>query len=111
MIESYDIFTGFITTYHICQITGKPKQVIKPVPLYPIPVAKHLFEHLIIDCVGSLPWSKVGSTFLLTLPCVEGVKHQTFLVHCLSCSESSGCHRKVPPDLEVPSWTMTGKKV
>ncbi|XP_030271930.1 uncharacterized protein LOC115581177 isoform X1 [Sparus aurata] len=61
--------SAFIKTCHTCQLTGKPNQVIKPAPLYPIPVAEHPFEHLIVDCVGPLPRSKSGSNFLLTVMC------------------------------------------
>ncbi|XP_027894500.1 uncharacterized protein LOC114157600 [Xiphophorus couchianus] len=59
----------YIKTCHTCQMTGKPNQNIKPVPLYPIPVIMQPFEHLIIDCVGPLPRSKAGSNYLLTVMC------------------------------------------
>jgi len=45
----------FVKTCHTYQLTGKPKQTIKPAPLYPIPAPSKPFEHLIIDCVGPLP--------------------------------------------------------
>ncbi|KAG1933868.1 gag-pol fusion protein [Pimephales promelas] len=57
----------FIKTCHTCQLTGKPNQVIKPAPLYPIPVLGNPFEHLLIDCVGPLPPSKSGCVYLLTV--------------------------------------------
>ena len=53
-----DIAT-YMRTCHICQLMGKPNQMPKPVPLRPIPVAAKPFEHLVIDCVGPLPRSKV----------------------------------------------------
>uniref|UniRef100_A0A8L0DMS3 ribonuclease H n=1 Tax=Oncorhynchus mykiss TaxID=8022 RepID=A0A8L0DMS3_ONCMY len=52
-----------------CQLTGKPNQAIKPVPLFPIPVLSQPFEYLIIDCVGPLPRSKKGSSYLFTVMC------------------------------------------
>ena len=61
--------SAFIKTCHVCQLTGKPNQIIKPAPLYPIPVAEQPFEQLIIDCVGPLPRSKVGSNFVFTVMC------------------------------------------
>ncbi len=61
--------SAFVKTCHTCQLTGKPNQVIKPAPLYPIPVAKKPFENLLIDSVGPLPRSKAGSTFLLIVMC------------------------------------------
>ncbi|KAL2077768.1 hypothetical protein ACEWY4_027272 [Coilia grayii] len=59
----------FIKCCHACQLTGKPNQAIKPVPLCPIPAVGKPFEHLIIDCVGPLPPSKSGCTYLLTVMC------------------------------------------
>lgn len=59
----------FIKTCHTCQLTSKPNQVVKPAPLYPIPAMGQPFEHLIIDCVGPLPRSKSGHSFLLTVMC------------------------------------------
>ena len=41
-------------------MTGKPNQVVKPVPLQPIPVEAAPFEYLQLDCVGPLPMSKNG---------------------------------------------------
>lgn len=60
---------GFIKTCHVCQLTGKPNQMLKPAPLYPIPSMGKPFEHLIIDCVGPLPPSKSGCAYLLTVMC------------------------------------------
>ena len=59
----------FVRTCQTCQITGKPNQVVKPAPLQPIPAIGQPFEHLIIDCVGPLPRSKSGHTYLLTVMC------------------------------------------
>lgn len=59
----------FIRTCHVCQLAGKPNQVIKPVPLCPIPAVGKPFEHIIIDCVGPLPPSKSGCSYLLTVMC------------------------------------------
>lgn len=38
-------------------------------PLCPIAVTSKPFEHLIIDCVGPLPTSKLGNVYLLTVMC------------------------------------------
>lgn len=59
----------FIKTCTTCQLTGKPNQTIKPVPLYPIPVIEQPFQQLLVDCVGPLPPSKSGSVYLLTVMC------------------------------------------
>lgn len=61
--------SAFIKSRHTCQLTGKPNQSLKPVPLCPIAVTSKPFEHLIIDCVGPLPTSKSGNVYLLTAMC------------------------------------------
>ncbi len=61
--------SSFIRTCHTCQVTGKPNQLLRPVPLSPIAVTNKPFEHLIIDCVGPLPPSKSGNAYLLTVMC------------------------------------------
>ncbi len=60
----------YCRTCHTCQTVGKPNQVIRPAPLFPIPVIGEPFEHVIIDCVGPLPKTKSGNQFLLTIMCV-----------------------------------------
>ena len=61
--------SDYIRTCHTCQITGKPNQVIKPAPLHPISAIGEPFEHIIIDCVGPLPPSRSGASYLLTVMC------------------------------------------
>jgi len=60
---------SYVKACHICQLTGKPSQVVKPAPLSPIPALGQPFEHLIIDCVGPLPPSKSGCAYILTIMC------------------------------------------
>ncbi len=43
--------SSFIRTCHTCQVTGKPNQLLRPVPLSPIAVTNKPVEHLIIHCV------------------------------------------------------------
>lgn len=50
-------------------IEGKPNQTIKPAPLHPIPAIGKPFENLVIDCVGPLPRSKTGCSYLFTVMC------------------------------------------
>ncbi|XP_049912636.1 uncharacterized protein LOC126397732 [Epinephelus moara] len=61
--------TRFCRSCHVCQVSGKPNQIIPPAPLQPIPVLGEPFEHLILDCVGPLPKTKSGHQYLLTLVC------------------------------------------
>ncbi len=60
---------NFCRSCHVCQLTGKPNQVIPPAPLQPIPVIGELFEHIIVDCVGPLPKTKAGNQYVLTMMC------------------------------------------
>ncbi|XP_026112910.1 uncharacterized protein LOC113091546 isoform X1 [Carassius auratus] len=60
----------FCQTCHVCQMVGKPNQVIQPAPLCPIPMVSEPFEHVIVDCVGPFPRSKSGYKYLLTIMCV-----------------------------------------
>lgn len=61
----------YIKQCHTCQLTGKPNQKLKLAPLHPIPAMGEPFEHLIVDCVGPLPSSKLGSKYLLTIMCLN----------------------------------------
>lgn len=56
---------------HVCQLAGKPNQVIRPAPLCPFPALGKLFERVIVDCVGPLPQSKTGNQHLLTIMCAS----------------------------------------
>lgn len=61
--------SAYIKTCHVCQLTGKPNQSIKPAPLQPIPAVSEPFTHLIVDCVGPLPCAKSDCKYLLTVMC------------------------------------------
>lgn len=54
---------------HVCQVVGKPNQIIRPAPLQPIPVLGEPFARIILDCVGPLPRTRAGHVYLLTLMC------------------------------------------
>ena len=62
--------TNFCRTCPICQVVGKPNQVIQPAPLRPIPAVGEAFEHVLVDCVGPLPKTKNGNQYLLTMMCL-----------------------------------------
>ncbi|XP_039542155.1 uncharacterized protein LOC120489424 isoform X2 [Pimephales promelas] len=63
--------SAYIKTCKTCQLTSKPNQVLKPAPLKPIQATGEPFEHLIVDCVGPLPRSKSGSSYLFTVMCLN----------------------------------------
>ncbi|KAL2077976.1 hypothetical protein ACEWY4_025661 [Coilia grayii] len=60
---------SYVKSCHVCQMTAKPNQRMPVAPLQPIPVMSNPSEHLIVDCVGPLPRSKAGHSFLLTVMC------------------------------------------
>ena len=59
----------FVKQCHICQISGKPNEVIPKAPLIPIVVPQEPFSKIILDCVGPLPKSKKGNKYILTIMC------------------------------------------
>ena len=59
----------FCKSCHECQIIGKPNQKILPAPLLPIPAFEEPFSRIFIDCVGPLPKTKAGNSYLLTIMC------------------------------------------
>uniref|UniRef100_A0A3B5QLU2 Gypsy retrotransposon integrase-like protein 1 n=1 Tax=Xiphophorus maculatus TaxID=8083 RepID=A0A3B5QLU2_XIPMA len=75
---------SYIKTCHTCQLTGKPNQVIHRAPLYPIPTIGKPFEHLIIDCVGPLPPSRLGAKYLLTVMCQSTRYPAAYPLHTLT---------------------------
>ncbi len=60
----------YCKTCHICQVGGKPNQVVPAAPLCPIPAVGEPFERILVDCVGPLPRAKSGCQYLLTIMCV-----------------------------------------
>ncbi|XP_076876436.1 uncharacterized protein LOC143525877 [Brachyhypopomus gauderio] len=61
--------TRYCRSCHVCQLAGKPNQTIPSAPLKPIPAYGEPFEKVLIDCVGPLPKTKTGYTYLLTIMC------------------------------------------
>ena len=61
----------FIKTCKICQLGGKPNQVIPKAPLCLIPIVEEPFQRIILDCVGPLPETKKRNRYLLTIMCAS----------------------------------------
>ena len=84
---------NFVKNCHICQIAGKPNEIIPRAPLNPIVVPHEPFHRIIIDCVGPLPKTKKGHQYLLTAMCpttrypiaipVRNISTKTVLQHLL----------------------------
>ncbi|XP_066953397.1 uncharacterized protein [Macrobrachium rosenbergii] len=60
---------AFVQCCHICQIAGKPNEVIPPAPLKTIAIPHEPFSKVVIDCVGPLPKTRKGNQYLLTVMC------------------------------------------
>ena len=56
----------FCQSCHTCQMVGKPNQKIPKACLQPIPAIYKHFSHVITDCVGPLPKTKIDNQYLLT---------------------------------------------
>lgn len=63
---------------HVCQLAGKPNQVVPPAPLHPMPVVGEPFKCVIVDCVGPLQRTKNGHEYLLTTMCAATVEEEIF---------------------------------
>jgi len=61
----------YVRTCHVCQMVGKPNQVIPPAPLKLIPITGPAFSKVLIDIVGPLPKTSQGNQYLLTIMCVS----------------------------------------
>ena len=61
----------YCKTCHECQLVGKPNQTIRVAPLQPIPAFDEPFSKVLIDCVGPLPKTKSGFSYLLTIMCTS----------------------------------------
>ena len=59
----------YCKTCKMCQIVGKPNQKIQRAASQPIPAFEEPFSKVIIDCVGTLPKTKFGNKYLLTIMC------------------------------------------
>ncbi len=61
----------FVKTCYGCQMVGKPNQNVKPAPLKPVPAFDEPFSRMIIDCIGPMPKTKSGNSYLLTIMCAS----------------------------------------
>lgn len=57
----------YCKTCSTCQIIDKPNQAVPPAPLHPGTAVGEPFDHVVVDCVGPLAWTKSGNQFLLTV--------------------------------------------
>ena len=61
----------FMKTCHVCQMVGKPNQNVIPALMKPVPAFDEPFSRVRIDCVGSMPKTRYGNSYLLTIMCAS----------------------------------------
>ena len=57
----------YCRTCYMCQKVGKPGQHPAPALLQPAPAIGQVFDHIIVDCVGSMTKTKRGDEYLLAI--------------------------------------------
>lgn len=86
----------------VCQRTGKPNQVLKPVPLNPIPVVSEPFSKIIIDCVGPLPKTRKQNQYMLTVMCSSIRYPDAYPLRNISAKSLIPCLIKVFTQYGIP---------
>ena len=99
---------NFVKNCHICQIVGKPNEIIPRAPLNPIVVPHEPFHRIIIDCVGPLPKTRKGHQYLLTAMCpttrypiaipLRNISAKTILQHLLKIFTTYGFPKEIQCD-------------
>lgn len=99
----------YVRMCHVCQLTGKPNQVIKPTPLQLIPDVSQPFESLIVDCVGPLPPAKSGSKYLLTVMCQSTRYSAAFLLGSITTKAIVKALTQFISIFGIPKYIQSGQ--
>ncbi|XP_067685400.1 uncharacterized protein [Haliotis asinina] len=67
----YKAVEDYCSSCHVCQVAGKPNQLIPPAPLKVVPAVGEAFSKVLIDIVGPLPKTSQGNQYLLTIMCLN----------------------------------------
>ncbi|XP_067685776.1 uncharacterized protein [Haliotis asinina] len=67
----YKDVEDYCSSCHVCQVAGKPNQLIPPAPLKVVPAVGEAFSKVLIDIVGPLPKTSQGNQYLLTIMCLN----------------------------------------
>ena len=60
---------NFVKQCHVCQISGKPNEVMPKAPLIPIVIPHEAFTKVITDCVRPLPKTRKGNQYMFSVMC------------------------------------------
>ncbi|XP_076061649.1 uncharacterized protein LOC143037398 [Oratosquilla oratoria] len=92
----------------VCQVTGKPNDTPKRVPMHQVPIIEEPFSRVVVDCVGPLPKTKSGKQFLITIMCqatryaeaipLSNIKARTITKALMSYFSKMGMPREVQSD-------------
>ncbi len=87
-------------------MVGKPNQVVRPVPLCPIPVMGEPFERLILDCVGPVTQMTGGASINDNL----NVRSDAFSRGCTVVKSNAKNSLKGANKILFSVWIATCKK-
>ncbi|XP_076038001.1 uncharacterized protein LOC143023366 [Oratosquilla oratoria] len=92
----------------VCQVTGKPNDTPRRVPMCQVPVIEEPFSKVVVDCVGPLPKTKSGKQYILTIMCLatryaeaiplSNIKAKTITKALMSYFSKMGMPREVQSD-------------
>ena len=99
---------NFVKQCHVCQISGKPNEVVPKAPLIPIVVPHEAFTKVIIDCVGPLPKTRKGNQYMVTIMCpttrypiavpVRNISAKTVITQLLRIFTTYGFPKEIQSD-------------
>ncbi|XP_068208508.1 uncharacterized protein [Palaemon carinicauda] len=72
----------YVKECEVCQVMGKPNQIIPKAPLHPIPPIGEPFSELVIDVVGPLPKTKYGLPRVIQTDCGTNFTSKLFRGKC-----------------------------
>ncbi|XP_076059845.1 uncharacterized protein LOC143036400 [Oratosquilla oratoria] len=99
---------GLVNQCSICQVTGRPNDSPKRVPMCQVPVVEEPFSRVVVDCVGPLPKTKSGKQYILTVLCkatryaeaipLSNIRAKTITRALMSYFSKMGMPREVQSD-------------
>ena len=99
---------NFVKQCHVCQISGKPNEVVPKAPLIPIVVPHEAFTKVIINCVDLLPKTRKGNQYMVTIMCpttrypiavpVRNISAKTVITQLLRIFTTYGFPKEIQSD-------------
>lgn len=99
----------FCNNYAICQSAEKSNVKFPKAPLHPIPVCEETFSRVIINCKGTLPRTKRGNKYILTILCGTSIFPKTIPLKNISTRNIIGAHLFIesglPKEIHSDQWS------